>query len=74
MRQVRFKFRCNILITGKIIKEVPDSVASGTQYTSIYSQTQLQILQYFIMDDRFRYILDHPQALFQLEVLLKVKS
>ena len=27
---VRFKFRCNILISGKIIKEMPDSVASGT--------------------------------------------
>jgi hypothetical protein len=30
MRQVRFKFRCNILISGKIIKEMPGSVASGT--------------------------------------------
>jgi len=29
---VPFKFRCNILISGKIIKEVPDSVASGTLY------------------------------------------
>jgi len=27
---VRFKFRCNILISGKIIKEMPGSVASGT--------------------------------------------
>jgi len=27
---VRFKFRCNILISGKIIKEMPSSVASGT--------------------------------------------
>ena len=27
---VRFKFRCNILICGKIIKETPGSVASGT--------------------------------------------
>jgi len=27
---VRFKFRCNILISGKIIKEKPGSVASGT--------------------------------------------
>jgi len=25
-----FKFRCNVLISGKIIKETPDSVASGT--------------------------------------------
>jgi len=30
---VRFKFRCNILISGKIIKEMPGSVASGTPYT-----------------------------------------
>ena len=27
---VRFKFRCNILISGKIIKEMPGSVASET--------------------------------------------
>jgi len=27
---VRFKFRCNILISGKIIKEMPGSVTSGT--------------------------------------------
>ena len=27
---VRFKFRCNILVSGKIIKEMPGSVASGT--------------------------------------------
>jgi len=26
----RFKFRFNILISSKIIKEIPDSVASGT--------------------------------------------
>ena len=30
MKQVHFKFRCNILISGKIIKEIPGSVASGT--------------------------------------------
>jgi hypothetical protein len=30
MRQARFKFRCNILISGKIIKEMPGSVVSGT--------------------------------------------
>ena len=28
--KVHFKFRCNILISGKIIKEMPGSVASGT--------------------------------------------
>ena len=27
------KFRCNILIRGKIIKEMPGSVASGTPYS-----------------------------------------
>jgi len=27
---VRFKFRCNILIRSKIVKEMPGSVASGT--------------------------------------------
>jgi len=30
MSVVRFKFRCNILINGKIIKEIPVSVVSGT--------------------------------------------
>jgi len=30
MSVVRFKFRCNILISGKIIKEMPGSVASWT--------------------------------------------
>ena len=34
---VRFKFRCNILISGKIIKEIPGSVASGTPCTFIGS-------------------------------------
>ena len=29
---MRFKFRCNILISGKIIKEMPGSVVSGTFY------------------------------------------
>jgi hypothetical protein len=27
-----FKFRCNIFIGGRIIKEMPGSVASGTPY------------------------------------------
>jgi len=35
---VRFKFRCNILISGKIIKEMPGSVASGTHYTCLSVQ------------------------------------
>ena len=29
---VHFKFRCNILISGEIIKEIPSLVASGTHY------------------------------------------
>jgi hypothetical protein len=33
MRRVRFKFRCNILISGKIIKEMTGLVASGTPCT-----------------------------------------
>jgi len=32
---VRFKFRCNILIGGKIIKEMPGLVASGTHCTCL---------------------------------------
>jgi len=30
MSVVRFKFRCNILISGNVIKEIPGSVARGT--------------------------------------------
>ena len=30
MRKARFKFRCNILISGEIIKEMPGSVTTGT--------------------------------------------
>ena len=39
---VHFKFRCNILISGKIIKEMPGSVASGTPCISgkIYTDNQ----------------------------------
>jgi len=29
---VRLKFRCNILIIGKFIKEMPGSVTSGTSF------------------------------------------
>jgi len=37
---VRFKFRCHILISGKIIKEMPGSVASGTHcITARYYQS-----------------------------------
>ena len=37
MRSVRFKFRCNILISGNIIKEMPSSVTSRTHGTCIYT-------------------------------------
>jgi len=33
---VRFKFRCNIIISGKIIKEMPDSV---TKWDTLYKVT-----------------------------------
>jgi len=33
---VRFKFRCNNLISGKIIKEMPGSVASATPCIFLY--------------------------------------
>ena len=33
---VRFKFSCNVLISGKSIKEMPGSVASGTHCIYIY--------------------------------------
>ena len=35
---VRFKFRRNIIISGKIIKEMPGSVASGTHFNAILDQ------------------------------------
>jgi len=36
---VRFKFRCNILIIGKIIKEMLGSLASGTHSIISYGTT-----------------------------------
>jgi len=39
---VRFKFRCNILISGKIIKEMPGSVASGTPCTITKKKRQTE--------------------------------
>ena len=33
---VHFKFRCNILISGNIVKQMPGSVASGTTYISCH--------------------------------------
>ena len=38
---VRFKFRCSILITGKIIKEMPGSLASGTH--SIFQMSSQEL-------------------------------
>ena len=40
---VRFKFRCNILISGKIIKELPGSVASGTDCIIEYLGQRFQV-------------------------------
>ena len=36
-----FKFRCNIFIGVRIIKEMPDLVASGTPYTSAASNNKI---------------------------------
>jgi len=48
---VRFKCRCNILISGKIIKEMPGSVASGTHCTN-----QLHTRFYISAVKRDRYL------------------
>jgi len=44
---VRFESHCNILISGKIIKEMPGSVATGTHCTVYIKQcvsiTQLSV-------------------------------
>ena len=40
---VRFKFRCNILISGKIIKEMPGSIASGTPCICVQSSELLLV-------------------------------
>ena len=45
---VRFKFRCNILISGKIIKEIPSSVANGTPCISYITLHGSQKLSFFI--------------------------
>jgi len=39
------KFRCNILISGKIIKEMPGSVVSGT-HTHTHTHTYIYIYIY----------------------------
>jgi len=43
---VRFKFRYNILISGKIIKEIPGSVASETP---CISKTQQNFIMFIIV-------------------------
>ena len=43
----RFKFRCNILISGKIIKEMSGSVASGTLF--IFKNVLLKSVRFFLM-------------------------
>ena len=52
---VRFKFLCNILISGNIIKEMPGSVASGTHSTKVVI---CPILFYF-----FEYPVNHSYLL-----------
>jgi len=48
IRFALFKFRCNILINGKIIKEMPGSVASGTPCVIIYvNSAKRYIFRYF---------------------------
>ena len=42
---MRFKFRCNILISGKIIKEMPGSVASET-HCILHSNKAATLLWY----------------------------
>jgi hypothetical protein len=63
---VRFKCRCNILISGKIIKEMPGSVASGTRCISTVNTQHIQrpdvLVQLGLSGDMFRPLNDHPQA------------
>ena len=48
MREVRFKFRCNILISGNIIKELPSLVGTGTLCIYIYNvYTYIYILIFY---------------------------
>jgi len=60
---VRFKFRCNILISGKVIKEMPGSVASGTRciirYEILFKLSARHVAQELgsknILNGRFKY-------------------
>jgi hypothetical protein len=53
---VRFKFHCNILIGGKIIKEMPDSVASGTLYNSQLYKSLHKPLPWYLSYNTFNNI------------------
>jgi len=44
---VSFEFCCNILISGKIIEEVPGSVASGTHCTSQKHYCSIEHASYY---------------------------
>jgi len=44
---VRFKFGCNILISGKIIKDMPVSVASGTHWIT-YMNVRFKVVTFNI--------------------------
>ena len=46
---MRFKFRCNILISGKIIKELPSLVGSGTPGIILYYITLHYITLHYVM-------------------------
>jgi hypothetical protein len=55
MTQVRIKFRCNILISGKIIKEMPGLVASGTPcIIPNYKQKMQRFLIYLFLQTLYR--------------------
>jgi len=45
---VRFKFRCNILISGIIIKEMPVSVGSGTHCITMHGPQKVKFPVLFI--------------------------
>ena len=46
-KRLLFKFRCNIFIGVRIIKESPGSVASGTPYILLTTPTRLYLI-YFL--------------------------
>ena len=46
MSVVCVKFRCNILISGKIIKEMPGSVASGTHCSIMQLDVTVSFVSY----------------------------